>query len=552
MSDNGRQQSQFYLLLNDEPADAELMRDLEQLTVESSLHLPDVASLVLHDPRLRWVDHPLLAPGMALRIQARLGRAEAPLFDGEIVELEPEFAGASPRLLVRAFNRLHRLARGRHARAFTDTSDAEIARRFADEVGLRAKVGPAANRAQPYLLQANESNLALLQRRAAALGYLLYVEGETLCCVPPNSEGPHLRLTWGDNLQEFRPRLTTVEQVSTVTVRGWDLLGKRPVWGQARDSAIAPVVGGGRSGGELAERAHNVNAELLVSTVVVGNQTSADILAQALADRRGARFVEAEGLCRGTPTLVAGVTAEIRAVGERFGGSYFVTTARHSGNASGAYETSFHVSGLTPATLLSLLAPEPEAGPALGLAVAVVADNSDPAGMGRVRLAFPWLNPDVASAWARVASAGAGDQRGLAFIPEVGDEVLVGFEMGDIQYPYVLGGLWNGIDRPPPSAGGGGDGAVQRRVIRSRTGHEIILDEGGNGGVTIRDRRGNTIILNSGEDSLTVEAVSDLILRAGGALTIEAEGAVSITGAGVAVDSGTADVHVTGKTINLN
>lgn len=553
MTDNGRRQSQFYLLLNGERASAELMRDLERISVESSLHLPDVATLVLHDPRLRWVDHSLTAPGVALKVIARVGSAEAPLFEGEIVELEPEFVGAAPRLLVRAFDRLHRLARGRHARVFADTSDAELVRRLADEVGLRWRVGPAAGRAQPYVLQANESNLALLQRRAAAIGYLLYVDGETLCFVPPGDAGASQPLTWGENLIEFRPRLTTVEQVSTVTVRGWDMLGKRPVFGQTKGGdGAAPSVGAGRRGGAVAEQAHHVRADLLISHLPVANQAAADLLAGAVADRRGARFVEAEGLCHGEPGLSAGMAVEVRAVGARFAGTYFVTAVRHSGDASGGYETSFQISGLTPATLLGLLAAELDTVPPPALAVAVVADNDDPDGMGRVRLAFPWLNPEVSSAWARVVAAGAGDQRGIAFLPEVGDEVLVGFEMGDLQQPYVLGGLWNGVDRPPPTAGGGPIGTVQRRVIRSRSGHEIILDDGESGGVTIRDRRGNTIIISSGDGAITVQSSGDMALRSSGSLTLEASGAVTISGAGVSVDGGSGEVDVKGSMINLN
>ena len=557
MTDAGRTQSQLYLVIGGQPAEPELMRDLERVTVESSLHLPDVATLTIHDPALRWVDSALFEPGATLKVRARVGGDEADLFDGEVAGGEPEFAGPAPRVGGRPFARLHRLARGRAARAFVNVTDAELVRKLADEVGLEARVGPATSELYQHVMQANESGLAFLQRRAAALGYLLYVESETLCCVPPGRRGPPLSLAWGDTLIEFRPRMTTVGQVARVLVRGWDPRAKRPVLGVAAASAIAPEVGrahpaGGRHGGEVAERAFRLPAELLVADRPVHSQSAAETLAQAVADQRGGQFVEAEGLCRGLPALVAGARVAIGAVGERFGGTYFVTGATHTSDSDGAYTTTFSISGLSPATLLSLLVAAPGDAPAGGLAIGVVSDNQDPEGLGRVRLSFPWLNPDVAGGWARVVAAGAGDGRGLQFLPEVGDEVLVGFELGDVHTPYVLGGLWNGLDRPPLATAEAVEGEVRRRVIRSRSGHAILLDDGPGGGVTVSDRRGNAITLSSADGAVRIEAAGELRLRAGAGLSVEAAGKVEIAGQGVTVNGKSATVDISASLINLN
>jgi phage protein D/phage baseplate assembly protein gpV len=557
MSERNALQSNFYLSLGGQPVDLELMRDLEQVVVETSLHLPDVATITLHDPRLRWVDSALIEPGASLRVAARVGGVEARLFDGEIVELEPDFAGAAPRLVVRAFDRLHRLARLSFARAFQNVSDAELIGRLADEAGLHVRVGPAAAHIHRHLFQVNESNLALLQRRAAALGYLLFVDGDTLCCLPPEDEGGSIVLRLGETLAEFRPRLSTVGQVHSVLVRGWDVAAKRPVLGRASAAAGAPDIGrghsaGGRSGGETTATAFNLRPELGVGDRPVGSQAAADALAKALAERRGAQFIEAEARCAGSPALIAGVDVVVEGVGQRFAGRYFVTAATHAGDARGTYETTFTVSGMRPATILGLLAPEPAGSPAAGLVVAVVTDNNDPEDMGRVRVAFPWLSPDHASGWARVAATGAGDRRGVFFLPEVGDEVLVGFEMGDVQQPFVLAGLWNGVDRPPLDSAAAVGGDVRRRVIRSRDGHEVSFDEGPDGGVTVRDRRGNLVRLGGSDGAVSVEAVGELRLKAGAGVTIEAGGKISLGGAGVEIDGGTAPVDVHGLVINLN
>src|SRR5262249_31975054 len=84
-----------------------------------------------------------------------------------------------------------------------------------------------------------------------------------------------------------------------------------------------------------------------------------------------------------------------------------------------------------------------------GVAGALVTDNHDPQGVGRVKVKFPWLSDATESDWTKIVTFMAGQERGAVFLPEVNDEVLVGFEHGDINFPYVLGGLWNTQAQPP-------------------------------------------------------------------------------------------------------
>ena len=128
-----------------------------------------------------------------------------------------------------------------------------------------------------------------------------------------------------------------------------------------------------------------------------------------------------------------------------------------------------------------------------GVVIGIVTNLKDPDGLGRVKVKFPWLGDGVESWWARISKLMAGPDRGFCFMPEVDDEVLVAFEHGDVNFPYVLGCLHNGQDKlPAPDKTGvdasykdnganyGGpdaDGKVQQRYLKTRRGHTIYIDD---------------------------------------------------------------------------
>lgn len=136
------------------------------------------------------------------------------------------------------------------------------------------------------------------------------------------------------------------------------------------------------------------------------------------------------------------------------------------------------------------------AGRIFGAVIAVVSNVDDPDRLGRVKVRYPWLKDDSESPWARIVSFLAGADRGAVFRPETGDEVLVLFEHGDMRFPYVIGALWNGKDAMPSERGADGDNAV--RLIKSRSGHQVVIDDtAGAEKVIVRDKAGNSVELSS-------------------------------------------------------
>jgi uncharacterized protein involved in type VI secretion and phage assembly len=139
----------------------------------------------------------------------------------------------------------------------------------------------------------------------------------------------------------------------------------------------------------------------------------------------------------------------------------------------------------------------------LGVAIGIVTNNKDPDGMGRVKINFPWRDAGDESDWTRIATLMSGKEMGTFFLPEVGDEVLVAFENGDIEHPYILGSLWNGKDKPPET---NQDGKNNIRKLKSRSGHEIILnDEKSKEQVLIKTKGGHTILLDDSSGGEKIE-----------------------------------------------
>jgi hypothetical protein len=130
--------------------------------------------------------------------------------------------------------------------------------------------------------------------------------------------------------------------------------------------------------------------------------------------------------------------------------------------------------------------------------VAIVTDNLDPENRGRVKLKYPWLSDDHQTHWARIATPMAGGGRGFHFLPEISDEVLVAFEHGDIHKPYVIGCLWNGVDDPVEANSKAVDGGkVNRRSIKTRIGHTLLLDDtSGKGEMSLTTCNGHKVVLD--------------------------------------------------------
>lgn len=561
MPDEQKLMDHLYIKIDGNDLPAEAMDDLIEVVVDSSLSLPDMFTIHLHDERVQWVQGDLFGLGKEVEISAipEEGGRSKPLFKGEITATEPDFGeGTQANLLVRGYDRSHRLHRGTHSKAYQQVTISDLAQKIAREVGLRTQVEPTTE-VYDHIQQHNQTHMQFLKEHAQRIGYEICVEDKTLHFRKPASNGIKIPLEWGVQLRSFRPRLTLAEQVDEVIVRGWDPKNRQVIVGQATRGEAEPETGHSQSGAQMASSAFQSSKRVIVDRNVK-SQAEADTLAQAMCDELSGALIEAEGECFGQPDLLAGMHVELSALGTQFSGTYYVTSATHIYRADGAYLTRFTVHGRRPPTLQALLqAPSSRASESQspGPVVGVVTNNKDPDDRARVKVKYPWLSDEVESDWARVVGPGAGDGRGLLWLPEVNDEVLIAFEHGDVARPYVLGGLWNGQDKAPVSTGDALEGGkVRQRAFKSRAGHALILTDGSDEGVvlqtaaghrvTLSDEKknvtvetpgGNKLVLDDSKSEITIESTANMTIKAGANLTLEAGAKLQLKGLTFSLES---------------
>ncbi|MFD8821675.1 VgrG-related protein [Streptomyces sp. NPDC059605] len=600
------------------PLPPKFVNTLVEGYVDDSRTLPDLFLLRFRDPDRVLLEQTGLKIGSEARLLARAGgdTAPKPLLKGVVTALEVELDETGTFTVVRGLDESHRLFRGRRVASYQNMTLADICAQVAQRAGLKPGTVDVAGPVLEHIAQPNVTDWEFIRDLAEEAGAQAYVlDGQLHITRPAEASGAPdgsaradrnpLVLEMGSNLLRCRAGVSSAEQVSEVEVRGWDVKTKQPLVGRAPAGKSATL--------ELGVSAAEVSApfgeaRFVVTDAAYGAQEQVDQAAKALAERIAGSFAELEAVIRGNPEVRAGSAVALNAVGAPFEGRYTVTSSRHVFDPVRGYETWLTVSGQQERSLFGLTGGGPGSGGSgtgsgggsrcAGLVSGTVTDTHDPDGSGRVKVRFPWLSDEYASDWARTAQSG-GTSGGEAFIPEVGDEVLVGFEHGHLDRPYVLAGLYNGKDRPSQGSGSGGSGggsggetggsggvagavaaavsgepstggaspgsaapeaaapaaplvdptsgAVNRRSVASKSGNQLEILDDANGPQGVRlltgdgklkidlDRKGTVIVINSD-----------------GSVNIEAKQQVSIKAArGVALDGGQGTLELSGDSVTL-
>jgi len=561
--------------VNGTPLSTEVDAAIETVVVHDRVRMPDSFVITFRDPKMSVLAKSKLDIGAEVTIETGAPGVEDPdeLMFGEVTSIEAEYDRLGTRIVVRGYDLLHRLSAGTQSRTFENTTYSDIVRKIVKEAGLSADLDMTSGTLE-HVIQPNVSDLHFIYYLASRCGYVVSVKKKTLNFKEPtkasSAPGPGegdtnnpLQLVWGQRLLEFRARISAVGQVSNVTVRGWDPKTQKPIIGKGRagtNSAQVPT-----SIRKLAET--STGDTYTVVNQPMPSQGLADGLAKAVAEQIGSAAYEATALVVGSPKLKSGVAVYISKVDAELEGKWVITSARHEfGN--GPYRTFLEFSGRQDRSLLGL-AGGAGSGESLrseftGVVTGVVTDIKDPENLGRVKVEYQWLGDKIGSFWARVARPSAGKNSGHVWLPDAKEEVLVAFEHGDVNYPIVIGSMWNKDNAPPSAWVRVDNGKFPFHGFASPAGHKIFMnDDKDNSAISLKsaddkitvvlDQKKGTLDLFVDGKELTITSKGDLKLAADGEITLDSKKKVNIKGqSGVDIAASGGNTTIKGTKVAIN
>jgi phage protein D/phage baseplate assembly protein gpV len=464
------------------------INELAAVRVRHRLAAPAQCELTFHGP----VETDLPAAGNELRVA--VAGHDTPLFEGQVTAVEHVFGpDRDYSLVVRAYDALHQLRKRQRARALVQTTVDGLAAELAQDVGLdsqSAESGPV----WQNLVQHNETDLELLVILAARAGLYPVVREGGLQLVTLEGAGDSVELTLGEELLEARVELNAERAARSVSAVGWDPLQAEAYQGEASSPRTGREIGAEVDPGDVGG-----TGEVALFGEYASDEAHAAALAQAELDARAAGEVTFWGVAEGDPRLRAGTAVEVSGLRDELDGTYVLTDVTHAVDGIRGYLT--EISSAPPDVRRRRTAAV--------AALAEVTSVDDPDGRGRVRVSFPAYG-DVESDWLGVVVPGAGGDRGIVALPDVGDRVLVAFAHEDPATGVIVGGLYGTGGPPDPGVAGA---AVRRFSMRTSGGQWITLDDE-NRKLRLEDVTGSSVELSP--DRVTVHAAVDLTIEAPG------------------------------------
>ncbi|MFI7296793.1 VgrG-related protein [Streptomyces sp. NPDC050121] len=514
--------------------------------VDQGLGVPAAFRLTFRDPHRQVLGKLGVKFGMPVVLApiADGKGASDPLLTGEVCGLEADYDGTGTFTVIRGYDFGHRLMRQRRVAAYRNQSASDIARKLAAQDGVPIGKIQSTKTVYEFISQANVTDWDFLARLADenemvmsvdAKGKFQFLKPDPASGAPPTStpgdKSPFV-LEAGTDILRLRAAVTAAEQVGTVEARGWDVTTKKKLTATA-PAKTNPGISIGTTPGEAAAKFKP--AKLVDAQTPYDRQSEVKFAAEALADDVTGSFAELEVIARGTPKLRPGLPVALADVGDPFEGKYTATSVRHVFGDGKHYEAWVTVSGRQWRSLYGLSSGGGNAANGLnlpGTTNALVTDVQDPLKQGRVKLQFPWLDDAYISDWTRVVQWG-GKDGGSIFPLDVGDEVLVAFDRGALDHPYVIGGLYNGKDKPTPVKDvplhDGARRRAARHTLSDRDGNRVDLLSQKTGG------RKQGVRVTSGDDRLVIN-----LDRTKTEITVDSKGTVSITGSrSVSIEAGT-------------
>lgn len=469
----------------------------------------------------------------------------APLiFNGIITEAQMiRTSGAAGGIIINGYSPTIVMEGMPKTLSFSDHSLSDIVKKITSSYGqreLQPTVKVNNDVTMPYTVQYRESDFGFLARLAQKRGQWFYYNGEELIFGQPTSKS--FTLEYGRSLHSFNIEMRTkplgleyvgyesssaeTQKANTTEINyqpegfakvAFDKSNK--LFPETATMLYTHAIEEGSARTHLVDRV----------TTQLHSRASDLVTAKGDSDETGLRIGDIVSIQEPAFSLTGNILDGLQ---EQNFGSYIITDITHVCDESGSYHNSFQA---VPQDVLAPPYGNVHSHPVADTQTAIITDNNDPAGLGRVQVKFAWQEENTP--WIRMTNPHAGSGKGMYFIPEIGEEVLVAFEAGNAEKPFVLGTMYNGNESSSYATSGN-----DNKVIQSRSGTKIIMNDA-EGSVFIEDPSGNTWMMD-GNGNISVNAPNDISMVAGKNMSIS-------VGQNLTIDAGQDISEMAGENKNL-
>jgi len=505
------------------------------------------ARLLLGDgdmPASRWsvADSDVFMPGAKIVINAGYGDAETKIFSGIVVRLGARIAEDNvSRLDVFCQDEAVGMTFGRQNAIYADKTDSDIISELIGNHGLSSDVD-ATDVTHRELVQYYCSDWDFVMMRAEANGLLVIVEDSKLSVKAPAVSGqPAIEVTWGLDLFEFHADLDARDQVATVNVVAWDPKNQAVVEANSQSKTLNRQ--GNLDSAELADLLGKSPMTLQSATML--DRTALTAWADAQQVKSGLARIQGRLGIEGTGKAAVGTMIKVAGVGARYNGNVFVGGLTHE-ISDGEWRTNvdFGLPSQWFAENLDVAAPLASGWVpgAAGLQIGIVKKLAeDPAGEHRVQVELPLLKISDKQVWARLLQFYASNSFGAFYVPEIGDEVVIGYFNDDPANPVILGSLYSSNRAPPyPLEDENNIKAILTRskarieiddkdsiiTIKTSAENQVVIDDKGKS-ILVKDQHGNSLKLD--QDGITLDSIKDITMTAKGNINAKAMQAIGLT-----------------------
>ncbi|MGB8192006.1 MAG: type VI secretion system tip protein VgrG [Chitinophagaceae bacterium] len=551
------------------------MVNVLSIAVDNEVNRIPAAYICIGDGDSALADWPvsnqeLFVPGNEIEISAGYHGLEALIFKGIVTRHSLRVREGRRELNVECRDKAILLTITRNSNLYEEVKDSDVAATLLDSLAGEVTDTPVTH---AQMVQYDVTDWDFIISRLESVGFVTIAHDGVIDIVKPAVESTAIAtLRFGTNLIEFDAEIDGCQQYGSVKAQAWDPSGQVLLEAESNDPGwktpgnLDPAAIGTASG----------SAQFILRQPARLSEEEVQQWADTKLLRSRMAFVCGRARVEGFSKAVPGITVALEGLGDRFNGMAWVSGLRHD-ISRGNWLVDLQL-GLSQKLHLDRFMPQsPRAGSLLpsinGLHTATVAAlEGDPDGEARIRVKIPSVTLDGDGSWARIATMDAGSTRGSVFLPEIDDEVIVGFVNDDPRQPVVLGSLFSSAKASPITASDDNhqkgfttrsgmhivfDDDKKTISIDTPKGNKIALDEEGKQ-ISITDQNKNIITLS--EDGITMESAKDFIINAKGDIKIEAKKGIEmkatmqLKGQGsTGVDiSSTANTVIKGTMVQIN